>query len=576
MDKIKKNNFSLAVIVLFFLAIPFVNFNHHKYEKHEGVIEWDIKSYYAYLPAAFIEKDLSLSFMDEDIVFWGKWIWPITTPTGNKAILTSMGMSVMYSPFFFIAHGYCKISDKYEANGYTKPYHIALTFSAWIYFIIGLLFLRKLLLKYFSEFSASLTLLFVGAGTNLFYYTTYEAPMSHCFNFVLITILVFLIDKWWEKENNWKYTIGIGLLAGLITLIRPTNIIVLLLIPLYGVAAYKDLGKRITNLVSIWPHLLVMAVFFILVWVPQFAYWHKVAGKIFYFSYGEVGSAFYFNNPQIKNILFSWQKGWFIYTPVMFFATLGFYFLIKNKIKVHVAFTVFFIVNLYILSSWWSWWFGGGFSIRAFVDSYGIMAFPLAALIEQSRTRKILNYSLVSVLLILSTYNTFQCQQYRYVAIHYWWNNKEVYFENFLKTKPTCKAWYIYNQPDVIKARQGIYEAIPFVDNNVTREDLYNRLDKNISGNQQLTDSLLQVSENGETNFDSFKKEYIDSLIDNRLAKNVYKQLRIEHYIKRMHDCTSWKKEIERMARRKNISFDEAALSEAQRIFETYSQDFIK
>ena len=56
---------SKYVILFFIITIPFVNFNHHNYSGDEGVIKWDVKSYYAYLPATFIYNDLSLDFIDE-------------------------------------------------------------------------------------------------------------------------------------------------------------------------------------------------------------------------------------------------------------------------------------------------------------------------------------------------------------------------------------------------------------------------------------------------------------------------------------------------------------------------------
>ena len=38
-------------------------------ETKAKIISWDVTSYYGYLPAAFIHKDLSLDFIDIDEVF---------------------------------------------------------------------------------------------------------------------------------------------------------------------------------------------------------------------------------------------------------------------------------------------------------------------------------------------------------------------------------------------------------------------------------------------------------------------------------------------------------------------------
>ena len=124
-----------------------------------------------------------------------------------------------------MAHVYASLSD-YEADGYSMPYRFALVFSALFYVLIGLLFLRKTLKHFFNEGVTSLALLAVGLGTNLFYYTTYEAAMPHAFNFSLISVFVYYTLSL-SKPELWENR-PLGFLAGLITLIRPTNILVLL------------------------------------------------------------------------------------------------------------------------------------------------------------------------------------------------------------------------------------------------------------------------------------------------------------------------------------------------------------
>ena len=318
-----------------------------------------------------------------------------------------------------------------------------------------------------------------------------------------------------------------------------------------------------------------MAILFILVWLPQFLYWFAVAGKFFYFSYGEVGSAFYFNNPQIINVLFSIKKGLYIYTPVMFFATIGLYFLIRQKKNMGIAALIFFVLNLYVLSSWWSWWFGGGYGNRAFIDSYAVMAFPLAALIDQFGKVKKIRIIIIAVFILLTAQNYFQTQQYRHTAIHYFWMNKEAYRETFWKLRPTCKYWNILLQPDVPLARKGIYKAIPFADNKVTREDLYKEIEDRLSFNTHITDSLKLIAENSNRDLNEIKANYINQYIDDKKALKEYKYLRKSYLIHQMNTCTSWKKEIMRKAKRRNVSFEQMEEQEASRIFEKYSQKYL-
>lgn len=573
---LKKISPSKFIILLFILAIPFVNFNHHKYDKGEGVIVWDIKSYYAYLPATFIYHDLSLDFIHTNKTLdFGKWIWPIKTPTGKNAILTSCGLSMLYSPFFFIAHQYAKLNPKYNADGYSKPYHVALTFSAFFYFILALFILRKILLRFFNEKTTALTLLFVGAGTNLFYYVTYEAPMPHGYNFFLIVLFLFLLIKWHEKINLLN-SIFLGLTAGLIALIRPTNIIILLLIPLYGVNNLKTLKESINKLLKNWFFIIVLALSFILIWIPQFAYWYYVSGKIFYFSYGAKGAHFFFNNPQITDFLFSYKKGWYVYTPVMLFATLGIYRLFKIKNPFALSTLIVLVLFIYVLSSWWSWWFGGAFGIRSMVDIYGLMAIPLAAFIDKKRKLKLGKESIAGLLFVFTFYNQFQIQQYKHGAIHYWWMNKEAYWEDFLHLHPTCKYWKIVLKPDYQKARQGIYVSIPGYDKHALISDslLKASIINDVKNDTFIFPDLKQTNSSDSVLKDSLLNEYADSLINNHLVGIYFKKLKIEYLTDYINKCPSWKMEVEHKAKKKNISYKNALHTEAERIYQTYSEKY--
>ena len=561
------------IVILFFLiTIPFVNISHHRWLGDEGVIIWDIKQYYAYLPAAVIYNDLSLEFIDENHEFFGKWFWPVETPTGKRAIVTTMGLSYMYSPFFIMSHLYAKISPKYDANGFSVPYHFGLTFSALFYFILGLFFLRKALRHFFPEGVTALTLFLVGAGTNLLYYTTYEAPMSHCYNFALISTFFFLVIKWWQNKSLLN-TVFLGIVGGIIVLIRPTNIIVLLMIPLYGVKNFKDLGNNFAQIFKDWQKLLVMILAFVAVWIPQFLYWKYISGKFFYFSYGEVGGKFFFDNPQIYRFLFSYAKGWLVYTPIMLFAIAGFVFLYKKNKRVFWPVIVPFVLSIYILSSWWSWWFGGAFGQRSMIDFYGLLAFPLAALIHYSFTRKrIYGYIVSGFLIVLAAFSIFQVQQYTRGAIHYWWMNKEAYWETFLRLRPTTKYWHVITIPDYDKAREGIYTAIPAFNRStaVTDEELKNEIINELK--QPFSDSLK--FQNCETTIDSALQEYANQLIQQGKAEKYFDRLKIEKYKTVISSSERWDEQVKEEAEKMDVDYKHMLQLEAHRVYNLYGQKY--
>jgi len=216
-----------------------------------------------------------------------------------------------------------------------------------------------------------------------------------------------------------------------------------------------------------------MLLAFIAVWTPQMLYWKMISGKFLYFSYGVAGASFYFLHPQVWDSLFSFIKGWYIYTPVMFVATLGIILLRKRIQSAFIPFLFLFITMVYVQSSWWSWWFGGGFGLRAYIDIYGIMAFPLAAIIEyvyQFRNRWLKRtFSVVLVFLLYLSWN--QTYQYHRGMIHYCGMTKESYKINFLRFKAGPGYWPSIATPDHRLAREGIYYYYPLhADNSYLEE----------------------------------------------------------------------------------------------------------
>lgn len=454
-----KRNPVRNVIIFLIVSIIAINLGHRRYTKPDRVIEWDIKSYYAYLPAAIIHGDLTLEFRQQDFEKYSNLIWPLTLPSGNKVLIYTMGVSFLYSPFFLLAHGFAFLTH-YETDGYSLPYRFALTFSALFYVWLGLLFLAKILRRYFSENVVAITLFVTVAGTNLLYYSTYEAPMTHAFSFALICVFIWQTLRFYESPSIKKIA-GAGALAGLIALIRPTNILVLLIFFLWNVYSREGIKDRIVFFLKRYHWVLVMAAFFVLIWIPQFIYWYVQTGKLFFFSYGVKHESFYFLDPQIINILFSYRKGWLLYTPLMILAFIGLFFLRKENKGLVLTIVLFQIINIYILSCWWSWWYGGSFGSRAFIDSYGLMAIPMAAVISTFLGSRIYKrVAFFSVMILLLVFNLFQSWQYTKNLIHWDSMGKETYWMHFLKTKPDEKYWQTIREQnqkyrEIRKAREA-------------------------------------------------------------------------------------------------------------------------
>jgi hypothetical protein len=450
-------------VVILFLMLIFIgtNFTHHNWTRDDGpirgVIKWDIISFYGYLPATFIYGDPSLDFLDEGDIDNDNKFWWSTTENGRKIIYMSCGLSIMYAPFFLMAHALAPVFGE-ARDGFSSIYQFFLVWGTLVYVAIGFIYLKKILLRYFTPLITAITLVLIGLGTNLYYYSTHEAAMSHAYNFVLITIFFHTLLRWYE-EGSWGRTFLLGLLFGLIVLIRPTNILILMLLLFWGIDSWTLFRERIQFFLRNIPKLLVMILAFLLPWIPQFLYWKMITGQFLYYSYAAHGDRFYFDNPHIIESLFSYRKGWLLYTPLMVFAIIGLIPLKKMIRGARLPIILYLVLMIYVMSCWWTWWFGGGFGGRIYIDMYGILALPLAALVTVILTnkKKLVQYVLTGLLAGLALFQLFQTRHYVQTAIHWDSMSKKAYWFNFMRLRHSVDYLPLLFRHDDELCREGIY-----------------------------------------------------------------------------------------------------------------------
>lgn len=445
-----KNQLSKYSIYFSILVVCVIIFSAKHWKKENKVITMDVVSYYAYLPAAFIFHDIALEKKES---FDKGIFWPEPLPDGNKVIKTSMGMSILYSPFFFISHGIAKLSGG-DTYGYSTIYKLGLLASSVFFLFIGLLFLRRILKQYFSEQITALTILTVVLGTNLLNYSTYDACMSHSYNFALINLFVWYTIEWYKSPKFFGLLL-LGLLSGLITLVRPSNIVVLVFFFMYGVFSKETLKQRLGLIFTKFHWFVLMAAAFTLVWVPQFVYWWKITGHFMVNSYPD--EQFFWGNPHFIDGLFSYRKGWLVYTPVMIFALIGIPFLFKRLKEFSWAIFIFISIATYIIVSWWCWWYGGSFGMRSFIDYYGLLAIPMALLFtELWKMGKQSKIIVLGIVLLSVVQNNFFLEKYKRSSFHYDSTTKASFWHSFWHFSPQAGYWELLETPDYSKALEGI------------------------------------------------------------------------------------------------------------------------
>ena len=132
------------------------------------------------------------------------------------------------------------------------------------------------------------------------------------------------------------------------------------------------------------------------------------------------------------------------------------YILWKRQRGLFWPLVIFFILNVYVISSWWCWWYGGSYGMRSFVESYTFLAIPAAGFIAWAgEKRKSVRIPLYIIVLLLSLHSIFHTIQYYTGVIHYEGMTKKAYFHNFWRVKMPEDYWDDIDFPDHEKAMKG-------------------------------------------------------------------------------------------------------------------------
>ncbi|MBI3510535.1 MAG: hypothetical protein HY064_07715 [Bacteroidetes bacterium] len=405
------------------------------YIRDSYALDWDNLGYYLYLPSIVIHHDPGLEdreWLDHINKKYQRNNSFYQAVPGKKNRLVNvfpMGIAICNLPAFLVGHGCAKIFS-YAPDGFSPPYQWAMIFSGLLYSILGMWLLRKLLLKFFPDRFSALLMFLIAMGTNLFYYTTIDSLLTHNYLFTLDLLLILLTISWHEHPH-WRTALFIGMNAGLITIIRPSEIVWLAIPILWNVYGWGSLKDKIKLLSRKIIHVALLIISMIAVGSLQLFYWKYTTGN--WFSYNHV-EGFDFTRPFVMEVFFSYKKGWLLYTPLMVFSIAGLLWMWKSNRSYFFPLLFFFILNAWIISSWECWWYGGSFGQRPFVQSYGLMALPLGFLIRDfsaTRIRKIISAAILFFLVVL---NQFQCWQAHAGIIDPEFMSEKYYWKVFART----------------------------------------------------------------------------------------------------------------------------------------------
>ncbi len=409
---------------------------------NDGVPGWkqiitsDGRGYYAYLPALLIDHDPTFSKVtarESSLLGYPHYKPGYLVKSGNHVLDKYFaGEAFLLLPFFLLGVLFSFIAGN-DINGFSFFFQLFAGLGTLFYLFTGLVFLKRILAGlHIRAVVTAMTLTFILLGTNLFYYSLWQPTMSHLFSFFAINGFMWFtiraIQKWSVKRAVWM-----GFFLGVVCLIRPTNGVVVVLIPFLA-GDRNHLFRFLQGVLAKKTALLAMILVFLAIVSIQGLLWYLQTGHFFIWSYQDEG--FNFGHPEILQVLFSYRKGLFIYTPLVLVSMFGLLPLVLRKRLQFFSIAIFLVITTYVVASWWNWYYGDGFGLRAFIDYYGVIAILIAILMNFRRSTAGIILSLL-ILTPLAALNLIQTWQYTHQVIQPNSMNAAKYHHVFLRTDST-------------------------------------------------------------------------------------------------------------------------------------------
>jgi hypothetical protein len=322
---------------------------------------------------------------------------------------------------------------------------------------------------------------------------------------------------YYKKSTIYK----ISALLGFLLILRPINGICVFLI-FFLADDFENLKVFFKKLFKNYIDIIIGSMIILGIISIQLILYYIQTGVFLLKSYKGYESSFL--HPFMCKVLFSYRKGMFIYTPIIFFSFLGILTFYKNLYKL-ITLSIFFIFIVYVISAWKIWHNADSYGMRKFIEYYGIFALSLGFFIQFIKKYKFLKVFIYFIFSILIIHNFIQIHQYRKYIIHHNSMDKLKYWEVFWKTgdryrgihyRDRLKNHEIQDSISIISGFKTLdikYNSL--LDTNVfysepTSLKLNNKLTKFIMIEEELQDAIIQKNPTFiKLSFQVYPEEYL-------------------------------------------------------------------
>jgi hypothetical protein len=270
-------------------------------------------------------------------------------------------------------------NDYFKAfNGHTITAGLAILSANVVFALITIYLLYKILRE--LNYSPKLSMLATAASYASFYtiwYVLLYPSWTHTYELFTIVLAIWSVLRF-NATGKYRYLVLAGASIGMATLIRQVvGIIAVALIALLwqrgklkGVLTYTAGGIPFA--------------------VILMAYNFVSYGKILASGYSEVRSeGFDFTAFNQLNVLFSPQRGLFVYTPIALIGLVGLVVLYRRNKKLSAISLSVFAAWIVVYGFWTTWWSGGGYGNRFLIDLMPFIAIGVAEIINLAKWKSV-------------------------------------------------------------------------------------------------------------------------------------------------------------------------------------------
>lgn len=352
-----------------------------------SILGGDAVYYFCTLRSAVVDQDLNFAneyrfFHEARSKYTGnpkiKKIPAPSAATGRLPNKYPIGVPLLLLPWYlvgyFLSQLLAGLGLPLANQGYgVIPLGMCLLGSV-VYGATGLIMILKAGLKYFDSSQAGPAMVLVFGATPLAYYMTMEPLMSHSFSVFTMGLFIWGWLALRDSDSTWRWFAlgGAGALAGLV---RYQDALVVLLPLADGLLAMMTKARTHGFWRRRLVQLVLMGVGMGLTLIPQAWVNHSLYGS--FWTTGYTGEGFpNWANPLLFFSLFSKESGLILWAPVHVLALWGLFRFAREN-RAGLLFMGYFVLQWYLVSSWWASSQGHSFGNRMLISCSPMFALGL-------------------------------------------------------------------------------------------------------------------------------------------------------------------------------------------------------